>query len=620
MRKRDGKIRQTEVLSLQRLETTESTGGWASVTRSDAFSWVVLAVPLIIVLIGAWNYRWVQEDAFINFRIISNLLAGHGPVFNIGERVEVYSDPLWMFLLAGMHEVLPFINLEWLSVLLGLAGTASGVLLGGRAIQRLGGSRGDTPVLPIGLLIFSVVAGVWEFSTSGLEMGMVFAWIGLSFWLLVRTEERRTTALWCAFIVGLGTLIRPELILMSLVFLSALTLVAAAPNWQGPTGPFRRYVLPLLVALGLPVLYELWRMAYFGMLVANTALAKSAGNGWWSQGLYYLWNFVQPYALWLPLLIVLPLIVPRVSRWWGAGDRLGVALLLTPAAAGLVDTLYVVHLGGDYMHARLLLPAFLALSLAVYVDLDQLRTIGRWLVVGVLLWCIICAGWLRFSPIPTQPVHFIDNERSLWIFETGRAHPITAADYGRFTLLADILTRGSRRDSSRAQAMLILDNPEIAFFPDQVQEVGDTIKDEQRPARSALPFQLVVNTGNIGSVAYASGPQIYFFDSYSLANPIGSHTSVLTRGRPGHEKFIGPAWMVARFGIPGEELPKDAASPLLVSAARRALGCAPLSSYLHAITAPMSLSQAWSNITQSVTYTEISFSSDPIVAERQLCN
>ena len=112
--------------------------------------------------------------------------------------------------------------------------------------------------------------------------------------------------------------------------------------------------------------------------------------------------------------------------------------------------------------------------------------------------------------------------------------------------------------------MLILDNPEIAFFPDQVQEVGDTIKDEQRPARSALPFQLVVNTGNIGSVAYASGPQIYFFDSYSLANPIGSHTSVLTRGRPGHEKFIGPAWMVARFGIPGEELPKDAASPLLV--------------------------------------------------------
>jgi arabinofuranosyltransferase len=78
--------------------------------------------------------------------------------------------------------------------------------------------------------------------------------------------------------------------------------------------------------------------------------------------------------------------------------------------------------------------------------------------------------------------------------------------------------------------------------------------------------------------------------------------------------------MVARFGIPGEELPKDAASPLLVSAARRALGCAPLSSYLHAITAPMSLSQAWSNITQSVTYTEISFSSDPIVAERQLCN
>lgn len=43
----------------------------------------MVAVPLVVVLLGAWSYRWVQEDAFINFRIIGNLLAGHGPVFNV---------------------------------------------------------------------------------------------------------------------------------------------------------------------------------------------------------------------------------------------------------------------------------------------------------------------------------------------------------------------------------------------------------------------------------------------------------------------------------------------------------------------------------------------------------
>ena len=64
-----------------------------------------MLVPVVIVLVGAWVYRWVDEDAFINFRIIDNLLAGHGLVFNLGERVEVDSDPLWLFTLTGLHEV-----------------------------------------------------------------------------------------------------------------------------------------------------------------------------------------------------------------------------------------------------------------------------------------------------------------------------------------------------------------------------------------------------------------------------------------------------------------------------------------------------------------------------------
>ena len=190
-------------------------------SNSLALSWLVLAVPLAITLIGAWTYRWVQKR-IINFRVIANLLAGHGPVFNVGERVEVYSDPLWVFLVAVTHEIVPFLSLEWLSVILGLVGTAAGVTLCGRGIQRLGSRKQDGVIVPVGLLIFSVVAGVWEFATSGLEMGMVFGWIGLSFWLLVRTEARRRSAVGCAFVMGLGPLIRPELVLMSVVFVAGL--------------------------------------------------------------------------------------------------------------------------------------------------------------------------------------------------------------------------------------------------------------------------------------------------------------------------------------------------------------------------------------------------------------
>ena len=341
--------------------------------RVRTASWMVLAVPVVVVVLGSWSYRWVQEDAFINFRIIGNFLAGHGPVFNVGERVEAYTDPLWVFVLAVLHTVLPMVSLEWMSVLLGIAMTALGVVLAGRAVQRLASEHEPGVVIPLGLLVFASVAAVWEFSTGGLEMGMVFAWIGLSVWLLVRTESRRVSAVWCGFVMGLGTLIRPELVLMSIVFLVGLGIVVAAPGWRGPEAIIRRYLAPAAAAAALPVLYELFRASYFALVVSNTALAKSAGSAWWSQGAYYLWNFVSPYLLYVPLVMAALLLIPRVASWWQRGDRMGTVVLATPVMAGLADTLYVTRLGGDYMHGRLLLPAFFALCLCVWVTTAQLR-------------------------------------------------------------------------------------------------------------------------------------------------------------------------------------------------------------------------------------------------------
>ncbi len=572
----------------------------------------------------------MQEDAFINFRVISNLLAGHGPVFNIGERIEAYSDPLWLFVLAALHGMLPFVSLEWLSVVLGLGGVTGGVVFGGRAIQRLGGSRGDGLLLPVGLLVFSVVAGVWEFSTSGLEMGMVFCWIGLTFWLLVRTEARRNSALWCAFIAGLGPLLRPELILMSGVFLAGLAVVVASPGWAGPTSVWRRYLVPLLAAVFLPVLYELWRMAYFALLVPNTGLAKSGTSSWWSQGFTYLWNFVSPYTLWLPLTLAVPLVVPRIRRWWSRGDRTGVVVLLTPVVAALADTLYVVHVGGDYMHARLLLPAFLSLCLVLYVGVVQLRSLLVVPLIGIVIWSVVCAGWLRWDPGALfgpafSAVHGIDNERSFSIYVAKSPHPITTTDWyssqrqrcrtatvacPHFTSTGDDYRQTAAIAAQRGeQVMLVVTNRLQTWIPQDI-----------RAARSSLPFHMAVNLTNIGFVGYVSGPQVYIFDALSLANPIGSHINDLVRqARPGANKIIGPAWMVGRLGVPGEALPAGAPSAQSIVAARRALTCPPLSSYLRAITGPMSISQGLSNITHSIKYTTMTFSSDPTRAAQELC-
>jgi len=575
-------------------------------------AWWPVIVPVVIVLVGAWIYRWVDEDAFINFRIIDNLLGGHGLVFNLGERVEVNSDPLWLFTLALFHEILPFASLEWLSVVLGLGCTGLGFLAGAQAIRRLAGSRQEGRVYPLGLLVVSVVAGVWEFATSGLEMSMVFLWLGVCFLLLVRVEARKRGGIGAAVAIGLGTLIRPELGLVSVVFIVALLLVMASPGRSPTSGRLRRFGAPIGAGLVLPVGYQVFRMAYYGLVVPNTGLAKAAGASWWSQGFTYLWNFVAPYTLWLPLLLAAPLVVRRASRWWGTGDRLGVLMLATPAVAGLVDLVYVVHLGGDYMHARLLLPAFFALCLPVFVSSTQMRTVAAVPVIGILVWAVVCAGWLRYVPPRgslNPQVIFISNERNSWITATGNAHPVTANDYrGALSGQAGaILQRMSHQVPKGQQSLLVVTDP---YAP-----ISEAAK---APARSPLPFALAVDVPAIGVIGYLAGPNVYIFDDYSLANPIGSHTIITKHARPGHEKSIGPVWMVARFGLPSSR-PSGQPSSQPVSAAREALACDPLSSYLHAITAPMSLSQAVANVAHSFSYTSMSFSADPTQAVRQLC-
>jgi len=573
--------------------------------------WWPVLIPMVIVVVGAWLYRWVDEDAFIDFRIIHNLLAGYGPVFNVGERVEADSDPLWLLTLAALHVVLPFASVEWTSVVLGLVCTGAGFLTGGLAAVRLGQSRGEGTVFPLGLLVASVVAGVWEFATSGLEMSMVFLWLGGSFLLLVRVEMGRSRPVPAAVVFGLGCLIRPELLLGSAILVAALLMVARPK--EGGSRWKQRAVL-MLAALAVPLAYELFRMAYYALVVPSTALAKAAGASWWSQGATYLWNLLAPYTLWLPLALAVPIVFLRTSAWWRVGDRRGVLLVATPLTVGAADVLYVVHLGGDYMHARLLLPGLFALLLPVWVDLGQVRGVLVVPVVGIVVWSVVCAGWLRFVPPKiaglTPQTVFISNERNSWISATGEAHPVTAGDYRRALsgAAAASLTRLSRAEPAGRKTLVVVTNP---FLPIATAAT--------RPAQSELQFSLAVNLPAIGVIGYLAGPSVYVFDEYSLANPVGSHTTVVRHARPGHEKFIGPVWMLARFGVPGSAPVAGGPSSPDIAVARVALGCNPLAAYLHAVTAPWTVSQAVANVEHAWGFTTFSYSADPVQAAVDLC-
>ena len=111
----------------------------------------------------------------------------------------------------------------------------------------------------------------------------------------VSTVVRPMGAGW-GVLLGLGWLVRPELVVFSAVFL-ALVLVAqrGAQGWRSRAGF-------VAAAVAIPLAYQVFRMGYFGMAVSNTAIAKEGTDLRWGRGWAYLRNFADPYWLWLPLL------------------------------------------------------------------------------------------------------------------------------------------------------------------------------------------------------------------------------------------------------------------------------------------------------------------------------
>jgi arabinofuranosyltransferase len=187
--------------------------------------YIIALIPVVIVLVGGWNYRWVAEDAYIDFRVVHNILHGYGPVFNPGERVEVYTDPLWVALLTVFSGVFSFISVQWWSVILGLVTSGGGFWLAGLATSSLASKNDDGEALPVGLVCLSVVGGVWMFVTSGLETGLIFGWLGLSWWLLVRALREANRGIYlAALVISLGFAIRPDMALFTLTDGSFLVL------------------------------------------------------------------------------------------------------------------------------------------------------------------------------------------------------------------------------------------------------------------------------------------------------------------------------------------------------------------------------------------------------------
>ncbi|WP_252441550.1 arabinofuranosyltransferase [Pseudonocardia humida] len=533
-------------------------------------------------------------------RTVRNLLAGDGPVYNAGERVEANTSTLWTGLLA-LPGLVPGVSLNWAAVVLGLVLSVLGLGLGMDGARRLAGGR--RRIVPLGALVVVALPPFWDFGTSGLETGLIVGWLGLTWWLLVRRLEalRRasddgagngsapTGRAWpAAVVLGLAPLVRPDLALFGL--LAAVVLVLLE----------RRRGLPRLVGLAaaaaaVPLAYEVFRAGYYGLLVPSTALAKEAGDPRWEQGLLYLDDLTATYRLWVPLAALLVAAVLLVVRRPDGDPRLRVAtaaVAVAPVLAGLLLAVYVIRVGGDFMHGRMLLPALFSLVLPVLVVPLIWRTVLPVAVVGA--WAFVCVLGLRPAYEDLGPGG-IANERLYYVRLVDALYPVAAEDFRTHPMVPE----GVAALEATAQPSLALAAPR----PDGELEW------RLLPAPPGAPDSIAwLNLGVAGELAPLD---VRVHDGVGLVNPLAAHATGLPDGRIGHDKDLPPAWYVADAGVVDDG---GFAPPDQLAAARAALACPATAEVLDSVRAPLTAERFWQNLTGAWERTSYRYDRDPTVA------
>jgi arabinofuranosyltransferase len=562
---------------------------------------------VVILAWAAWTHRNEFVDGYIYLHIVQNILAGNGPVYNSGQRVEAFTSPAWTFLLAAVGFATRA-SLVWISVIMGilltLAGLAIAIVYSGQLVQR---AIPRAFLVPLGAIIFVALPPVWSLASSGLETGLEFFWLAICFMLLVRWSRSMDRSLgpWAFIVLGLGPLIRPELLLDSIVFIAVLMFV------DRPGVVWKDRIRTAAWAAFVPLAYEVFRMGYYGMLVANTATAKEASLPRVGRGIEYFSDFVGPYWLFVPaLLVLLGAYYPIASAFrQSKGQERNLAALLALPTAAFLNAVYIVIMGGDYVHARLFLAPFFAACVPI-ASVPMVRK--TFVALLVIPWAALCMATFRTADgghWTSQNFYYLDG-------------------HGTFTPRHVV-----RGPSGTAAAWTPASGIYVQFSgPETITKLKATpAPDLHTP---------VVATSWIGHEPYTWGTGVQILDLFGLADPLTAHLLLVNRGSvAGHEKPLPTPWIAALLTAPGSSTaqlgklqnqrplaytpiaPPVHGYELTVQTAwaRAALTCPAIHNLEFGPSAPLTVGTFISNMFHAASRTELRIPAEPEAAYHEFC-
>lgn len=311
----------------------------------DSRRWQLLFAATSLVL--AWmmvQSAWLSDDGLITFRTLEHFVNGDGLRFNLAERVQSYTHPLWLFLLAPVY--LATGEAFYTPILVSLV--VSSVAVAGLLVVPVREGRW-LAASAAGACLLSSKAFV-DYTTSGLETPLSYLLLAIGIHLAL-SEPRRLGAL--ALVTSLAFVNRMDSVLLLLPPL----LLSIAGEVRGPT-PTRSWLASLLLGFTPALSWLVFATFYYGTPLPNTFYAKLTtgidGALLREQGLFFLghsfrFDIVTPAVILISLCLA-AVVATRRRSFSAAAVAAGIVLQL----------LYLVEIGGDFMAGRLLAPPFFA--------------------------------------------------------------------------------------------------------------------------------------------------------------------------------------------------------------------------------------------------------------------